>query len=278
MSDRIDRHLALCHSLGLPDLAARHAVEEAQVVAYERDGFIVFDGFLSEVELAAWAPALRDEGMALLREEGMETTFGGAFHQRLNLRLVSPVFEAYCLCPRIGGVGASLARADAMRIYHEQVLFKPPGANPSFWHQDMYFWPLETDRSLGTWMPLSDATVEMGALRYAKGSHRLGDLGQHSIDADSERFFDGVIASNGLEAVQLPIVRGGDLCVHNGWMVHGAAANASKRMREACIVAMYPDGTRVAPLVNEFRRSDAELYLGGRNEGDLADSELNSVF
>ena len=61
-------------------------------------------------------------------------------------------------------------------------------------------------------------------------------------------------------------------------MVHGAAANASKRMREACIVAMYPDGTRVAPLVNEFRRSDAELYLGGRNEGDLADSELNSVF
>ena len=164
-----------------------------------------------------------------------------------------------------------------MRIYHEQVLFKPPGANASSWHQDMYFWPLETDRSLGTWMPLHDVDEEMGALRYASGSHRIGDLGQHTIDEASERFFDGVIAERGLEVVQLPHVGAGDLCVHNGWMVHGASANRSAQMREAVVVTMYPDGTRVAPLVNDYRRSDAENYLGGRSVGELADSPLNTV-
>ena len=270
-------HSRTAGALGLPDLSAPYVVTDEQVDRYRNDGYVVLEAFLSSAELEAYAPRIRAEAMRLLAEDGMETTFGGAFHQRLNLRFHSEVLKAYCLCPRLGSVGAQLAGARAMRIYHEQVLFKPPGANASYWHQDMYFWPLETERSLGTWMPLTDVTEEMGALRYAKGSHRLGDLGQHSIDEASEAFFDAQISEHGLEAVQLESIRAGDLCVHNGWMVHGASANRSARMREAVVVAMYPDGTRVAPLVNDYRRSDAENFLGGREVGEIADSELNTI-
>ncbi len=270
-------HAALCQALGLPDLSDPYPIRDEQVARYREEGFVVLENVLSPSEVAAYAPAIREEAMRLLTEDGMPMTFGGAFHQRLNLRFDSDVLKAYCLCPRLGSIGARLSGAAAVRIYHEQVLFKPPGADASFWHQDMYFWPLETDRSLGTWMPLTDVSEEMGALRYARGSHRLGDLGQHSIDEASEAFFDSVIAENGLEAVQLPAVGAGDLCVHNGWIIHGAAANRSDRMREAVVVTMYPDGTRVAPLVNEYRRSDAVNYLGGRDVGERADSALNTL-
>lgn len=272
------RHAELCDELGLPELSSFHPLSAADVEAYRQDGYVVCEAFLTAEELTAYAPAIRAEAMRLLREDGMGLTFGGAFHQRLNLRYQSPVFEAYCLAPRFGDLGAALAGVDRMRIYHEQVLFKPPGADATFWHQDMYFWPLVTEQSLGTWLPLTDVSPAMGGLRYAAGSHKLGNLGQHSINEASEAFFDGVIADEGLDAVQLPLVEAGDLCIHNGWMVHGAAGNYSSAMREAVVVTMYPDGTRVGPLDNDFRRADAADYLGGRAEGELADSALNTIF
>lgn len=69
----------------------------------------------------------------------------------------------------------------------------------------------------------------------------------------------------------------GDATFHNGWLIHGATANQTARMREAMIVTYYPDGTRCDELTNPSRVNDAKVFLGGRQPGELADSELNTV-
>ena len=43
------------------------------------------------------------------------------------------------------------------------------------------------------------------------------------------------------------------------------------------IVTFYPDGTRVAECSNPSRVNDAEHFLGGRKEGEIADSKMNTI-
>ena len=106
----------------------------------------------------------------------MQAAAHGAFLQTLGLRFDSEGVRRFCLAPRFGAVAARLLQVPAVRIFHEQALFKQPGGSDSHWHQDQYYWPLATDRSLGLWMPLVDCSREMGSIRFVRGSHRYGDL------------------------------------------------------------------------------------------------------
>lgn len=69
-------------------------------------------------------------------------------------------------------------------------------------------------------------------------------------------------------------MRAGDATFHNGWLVHGASANLSSKLRSAMVVTYYPDGTRTHnPFMNESHRGDAKTFLGGVEEGGLADHD-----
>ena len=49
------------------------------------------------------------------------------------------------------------------------------------WHQDQFYWPLDTDRTITMWMPLVDVPPEIGSMTFVSGSHRLGYLGDYGI-------------------------------------------------------------------------------------------------
>ena len=261
----------------LPPLDSEYAVSEEQVARFWQDGFIVLPGVLSDEEVAAYAPVIRDTAMARYRANGMQPGSGGAFLQTLNMRFDNDGMRRFCLSRRFGGIVAALTRSAAVRIYHEQALFKPPGGTDSHWHQDQYYWPVATDRAVGLWTPLVDCTEEMGAMRFVVGSHRYGNLSGTHISDESARFFDDFIAREGLQVYQVPRMAAGDCSFHLAWTVHGAPGNRSQQMREAMVVTYYPDGTRVDELSNPSRVADAEEFLGGRSEGELADSELNTI-
>ena len=58
--------------------------------------------------------------------------------------------------PRFAEVAARLLGVEGVRLYHDQGLFKEPGGGPTPWHQDGYYWPLDTERTITLWMPLVD--------------------------------------------------------------------------------------------------------------------------
>ena len=94
-------------------------------------------------------------------------------------------------------------RTNAVRIFHEQAIFKEPGDTKSYWHQDQYFWPLNTNLHIGMWMALTDMTKDMGLMRFVKNSHTMGDLVGESISTKSETHFDDVIENNDLETFEI---------------------------------------------------------------------------
>lgn len=261
----------------LPDLSTDYPLSPAQVRGFWEDGFIVLKTLLSANEVAAYERVIHDTAMAVFRADDMKLSFSTAFLQRTNLRYDAPAVMKFCLSRRLASVASQLLEVKNVRIYHDQALFKPPGGSDSYWHQDQYYWPLATERSVGSWMPLVDYSPDMGGMRYAHSSHRFGNLGQHDITKASELFFNQFIQQRGLDVFEVPALQAGDCTFHAGWTVHGARANQSTKLREAMVVTYYPDGTRVDELTNKYRIKDAKEYLSGRRPGQLADSDLNPI-
>jgi hypothetical protein len=250
----------------LPPLDADYAISDSQVEGFWRDGFITLRAVLSPPEIRAYAPVIRESAMRRFAARDMQAAAHGAFLQTLGLRFDSEGVRRFCLASRFGAIAARLLRVPAVRIFHEQALFKHPGGSDSHWHQDQYYWPLATDRSLGLWMPLVDCTRDMGTIRFVRGSHRYGDLAGRDISDESARHFEEFIAREGLEVHQVEALAAGDCTFHLGWTVHGAPANRSAAMREAMIVTFYPDGTRVDALTKRVARQ-RRARVPGRPEG-----------
>ena len=230
----------------LPPLNAGYSVSDEQVAQFWRDGFIVLRGVLSRDEIGAYGAVIRATAMRRFAANDMQAAAHGAFFSADP----GPALR------RRGGAAGSVWRRASGRsppaccgcrrcgIFHEQALFKQPGGTDSHWHQDQYYWPLATDRSLGLWMPLVDCSREMGSIRFVRRSHRYGDLAGRDISDESAHHFDEFIARERLEVCQTEALAAGDCTFHLGWTVHGAPANRSAAMREAMIVTFYPDGTR----------------------------------
>ncbi len=258
----------------LPDLDGEYPLSEAQVERFREQGFIVLEGVLDRAEITAYGEAIRAVAMAHFRARGLAASFGGAFLQQLNLRYCSDAVRSFVLSPRFGRIASRLLGAPAVRLYHEQALFKPPGGIDSHWHQDQFYFPFDDTFTLGMWMPLVDCSPDMGPLRFIAGSHKYGNLEGMSISEESKHFFDDFAAREGLQVVQVPGLRAGDCSLHLGWTVHGAPANRSDKMREAMTANYFPDGARITDLA---RSPDGLRFVGGLLPGQLATSAMNPI-
>lgn len=258
----------------LPDLDGEYPLSEAQVERFREQGFIVLEGVLDRAEITAYGEAIRAVAMAHFRARGLAASFGGAFLQQLNLRYCSDAVRSFVLSPRFGRIASRLLGAPAVRLYHEQALFKPPGGIDSHWHQDQFYFPFDDTFTLGMWMPLVDCSPDMGPLRFIAGSHKYGNLEGMSISEESKHFFDDFAKREGLQVVQVPGLRAGDCSLHLGWTVHGAPANRSDKMREAMTANYFPDGARITDLA---RSPDGLRFVGGLLPGQLATSAMNPI-
>ena len=119
--------------------------------SFWENGFIVLEEVLDRAEITAYGEAIRDVAMAHFRARGLALSFGGAFLQQLNLRYCSDAVRSFVQSPRFGRIASRLLRASAVRLYHEQALFKPPGGTDSHWHQsrESTLTPRIVDRPVG---------------------------------------------------------------------------------------------------------------------------------
>ena len=232
----------------LPELDGEYPLSDAQVEGFWENGFIVLEEVLERAEITAYGEAIRDVAMAHFRARNLALSFGGAFLQQLNLRYCSDAVRSFVQSPRFGRIASRLLRAPAVRLYHEQALFKPPGGTDSHWHQDQFCFPFDDTFTMGLWMPLVDCSLDMEPLRFVAGSHKYGNLEGMSISEESRRFFDHFVQREGLEVVQVPGLKAGDCSIHLGWTVHGAPANRSDKVREAMTANYFPDGARITDM------------------------------
>jgi hypothetical protein len=225
----------------------------------------------------AIAHASRDYGQKQDLPLEERDTYGKAFLQHLNLWPHDAAVQRFVLAKRFGGIAAKLMGVDRVRIYHDQALCKEPGGGPTPWHQDHYYWPVDSEHTVTMWMPLVDIDADMGMLTFASRSHLDGYLGTLPISDESDAVFQKFVDESGFEIVRQQRMAAGDATFHSGWNLHSAPGNRSDRMREVMTVIYIADGARVTEPINENQKADLASWLPGLQVGDAVGSDLNPL-
>jgi ectoine hydroxylase-related dioxygenase (phytanoyl-CoA dioxygenase family) len=179
------------------------------------------------------------------------------------------------LARRFAKIAARLMGVKGVRLYHDQALYKEGGGGRTPWHQDQYYWPLLTDRTITMWMPLVDLTTRMGVMSFASGSHRAGYLGTLPISDASQSFFQDFVRERGYPLVHGVDMAAGDATFHSGWTLHSAPPNDTERMREVMTVIYFEDGAVLMEPDHAHREADLKAWFPGQAPGETAGSRLN---
>ena len=269
-------------AVDFPDLSSEYSLTPESIRHFRSEGFVILRDVLTPEDVEAYRTEIKRATAALNNEKRKledRDSYGKAFLQTLNLRLHSEGVKKLVTSRRLGKIAAELMGVDGVRIFHEQSLFKEPGqgTNPTPWHQDQYYWPLEEITTTGFWMPLVDIEEGMGGMKWAAGTHKLGFLGQHAISDESQRYFERYLKENNIPVTEGVPMKRGDVSFHYGWTLHAAGPNCSDKVREAMIGTYFADGMRVMAPKNDSQESDRVRFLGGKAPGEIADSELNTL-
>ena len=262
------------------DLSSEYTLSKSQIEGYKTNGHIFLQGLASTQEVSFYRQAILDAVTKLNTERRKledRDTYGKAFLQIFNLWRQNEVLKSFVLCRRFGHVAAKLMGVEKVRLYHDQALFKEPGGGPTPWHQDQFYWPLDTNNTITMWMPLINITEDMGIMHFASKTHKLGYVTAKEISDASEQFFNGFVKENNFKVEGANEAKAGDATFHSGWTLHNAPANQSRTMREVMTIIYFADKTRVLEPDHENRKADHAAWLMSTPPGEYAASELNPL-
>ncbi|MGN6543267.1 MAG: phytanoyl-CoA dioxygenase family protein, partial [Ginsengibacter sp.] len=144
-------------------------------------------------------------------------------------------------------------------------------------HQDQYYWPIDTDKTITMWMPLVDIEVDMGMLTFASGSQKKGSIFNYGISDKSDEEFHKYVAENNFKISRAKTMKAGDATCHTGFTIHHAPGNNSGIMREVFTIIYLADDAKIAEPKNSWQENDLKTWLRNKEVGTAADSELNPL-
>ncbi|MCA0757878.1 phytanoyl-CoA dioxygenase family protein [Paenibacillus sp. N4] len=185
--------------------------------------------------------------------------------------------------PFIGELAADLLESDEIRLWHDQVIYKPGiGTNKSKdgnvgWHQDYGYWQCSDSSDMITvWIALQDTDLTNGAMMTILGSHKWGLL------KGSDSFFNPNMEelkekhAGGREWVEEPcILKAGQASFHHGLTFHGSGPNQTFDPRLSVVAHVMKGGTRYRAGI---QRHDNIRLLGPRPvDGQAFDNDYFPV-
>lgn len=155
--------------------------------------------------------------------------------------------------PVLGDIAAALLGVEVIRLWHDQLLWKPPGGGASGvvgYHQDKGYWTASSTSDMVTaWVAFDDVTEEMGAMRFVPGSHRWGRVieGNAFFETDHDAQRAAAKVPDGAEwTEQVVELEAGQVSFHHCKTLHGSPPNRSDRDRVSLAVhLMSGDAHRV---------------------------------
>lgn len=220
-------------------------------------GYAVVRNFFSDAEMTRLS-----EAALALHDAKVERSTVGATLGRISFQRTYGVWQQSQAVRDIGfdndlaALASDMLGCDALRVIADDVFEKRPGDRVSTWHYDKKFVPIDNDRFISIWIPLTDVTLEMGTMAYVRGSHRQRFLERMAP-------FGGEIRAHMWYATQIALRNGhidriaanrGDVLFHHGNTMHMAGANRSTKRRTAYGVHFADARSRFVTPANDSQR------------------------
>jgi hypothetical protein len=228
-------------------------LSDNQVEQFNRDGYLRGSRVLCDAEVETlreeMARVIDDRDRSDLPQPVWINNLTGdeaqPVWQIVNIWEASEAFRDLIGHPTIVEEMAQLTGAGALRIWHDQIQYKPASnGGVNMWHQDAPLWPILTPMTeVSAWIALDDVDEGNGCMSMVPGSHRWGN----NIDfLGTLRDFDGLPDVFGGHLVQVracPVSKG-EVHFHHALTWHGSPANRSPRPRRAIALHYMTDETR----------------------------------
>jgi ectoine hydroxylase-related dioxygenase (phytanoyl-CoA dioxygenase family) len=244
---------------------------------FQRDGYVLGGRVLDDAEVYELRAEImrviddRDnDGVpqpVLLKNLGKPET---PIWQVVNISEASAPFRKLVHNPEIAGSIARLMDAAEVRLWHDQIQYKPASTGGvNMWHQDAPYWPTLTPMTQVTaWIALDDVDIENGCMSMVPGSHRWGNNIEflHTLKS-----FDAMPAEFDGHAVDVRVcpVKKGHVHFHHALTWHGSSANTSGRPRRAIALHYMGNDTRFVANGNHVMKpfisvADGDIIAGDR--------------
>ena len=220
-------------------------VSEALVATFQEDGFVMVPDLLTADELALYGGAVTrlveerkaKDGRALEEKSRYEQSFV----QCQNLWEFDETARRFTFHPKVAQAAAELLGVDAIRVWHDQALYKEPGGRETDAHQDQPYWPIEEPTTVTAWIPIEGSTLDSGAMGYVPGSHQAGLRRFVNIFQGEPEDLLGRPELEGREPVYLEVPKG-SVAFHHGLTAHLAMPNKTDRPRAVHTIIYFGDG------------------------------------
>ncbi len=237
-------------------------LSEAQVQAYERDGFVFPVDVLSAAEVCAYRQEL----------QAWEHARGAAidFPEKSKSYLLFNWADQLVHHPRILDAVEDLIGPDIL-VYHS-TLFLKEAHTPAFvrWHQDSTYFYLQPHLHVTAWVALSEASVQAGCMQALPGSHRWGAFEHDDKPEAMNMIRRGQGISSRFDQVQgqfMP-VGAGQMSLHHTDLVHASGGNDSDDRRIGYAISYIPAHVRPVGAVRP-----SALCVRGRSHGHFVEEE-----
>ena len=237
-------------------------LSDAQVQAYERDGFVYPVDVLSPAEVRA----LRQELEDWERERGAPIDFPEKSKSYLLFNWADQLVHH----PRILDAVEDLIGPDIL-VYHS-TLFVKEARTPAFvrWHQDSTYFYLEPHLHVTAWVALSPASIEAGCMQALPGSHRWGAFEHDDKPEPMNMIRRGQGISGRFDDAQgqyMPVAAG-QMSLHHTDLVHASGGNDSDDRRLGYAISYIPAHVRPVGAVRP-----SALCVRGHSHGHFLEEQ-----
>ena len=263
----------------LPTVTTPYRLTDQQRQSFAADGFVKLRHVVEPAQLEHFGPLITDQVIDLNTQQvplAERDTYGKAFLQVTNLWRHDEAVSAFVHSPDLARLAAELLGVRAVRLYHDQALYKEPSGGITPWHADQYYWPFATDRCCTVWIPLQETDPSMGPLTFFAGSHTFDQGRDLAISDDSERRIAELMTEQGFPRDDSPFALG-DLSYHLGWTFHGAGANTGTAPRRVMTVIYVDADMEITEPTNDNQQVDLDTWLVGSGPGQRVAGPLNPV-
>lgn len=183
-----------------------------------------------------------------------------------NAWWADPALAELATSPRLGEIAAGLLRASEVRLWQDQLLYKPPGGPTETnigWHQDWASW--DTVASHGAfvtaWVAFDDVDEENGAMQMIPGSHKWGLIPGASNFFGKDR--DAQLEALGEHVPDAPasvVLEAGQVSFHHPLTFHGSGPNTSDRLRRSLAVHFVDAAVTAVSKPGLWQHYNLELF------------------
>lgn len=170
---------------------------------------------------------------------------GDVMRQNDYVSLQNETIRRFTIDSPIGAVARALARTPKVRLFHDQLIYKPADGRVKkstvAWHTDYAYWDTCTsDKMLTAWVALDDIRPDMGPMVMIDRSHRWSS--QYAMrnfhDQDNAASIAAKLAE-GHNTVEVPmLLRRGQVSFHHCRTIHGGYPNKSAAPRRGYAIHM----------------------------------------